>query len=53
MIGIVFEGISSILILLWGQFLLQNISMHLGSRQGILEFKVHSEIQSSFVLQVA
>lgn len=40
MVGVVFEGISSTLILFWGQFLLQNIYVHLESRQGILEFKV-------------
>lgn len=39
-----FEGFSSTLILFWGQFLLKKISVLLGGRQGILEFKVHGEI---------
>ena len=38
LVGIVIEGISSTLILFWGQFLLQKIYVYIESRQEILEF---------------
>ena len=40
-IGMVLEGVSSTLILFGGQFLLQIISVHLGNKKGMLEFRVH------------